>query len=315
MVAGFGRRCCLFASAIPALSASRRLSGLSILRSSSLRSRSLRSFGDEAIGLSPPMGGRARSAPCATGAMVDYVCALRAVAIHASASFTSLRLAPCILPRLSRTSSKATRACCSIQRSPRRTRTPGAGMLGGFLATVAPQSMRATRIIRHPCRVGGFPAYTETRCHRFRQNARPNNPLPGCADSQTGVEHARARGSSCATPIGPWPYFGGTRSSDAAAPAGTHASRSPRTAPGRGRRDRRRRASVIPYRSGRSDANPTPARQQGHQTRCGNRRANSRKAAIPLDSARSRQSQSCFNNWSVDALDRLQSSLNSRRIE
>ena len=58
----------------------------------------------------------------------------RASRTHARAAATSLRLAPCIPPRLSRTSSKATRACCSIQRSPRRTRTPGAGMVSGFLA-------------------------------------------------------------------------------------------------------------------------------------------------------------------------------------
>jgi hypothetical protein len=57
----------------------------------------------------------------------------RASRTHASAAATSLRLAPCIPPRLSRTSSKATRACCSIHRSPRRTRTPGAGMVSGFL--------------------------------------------------------------------------------------------------------------------------------------------------------------------------------------
>ena len=43
--------------------------------------------------------------------------------------------------------------------------------------------------------------------------------------------------------------------------------------------------------------------------------ANSRNAAIPLDSARSRQSESCFNNWSVDVLDRLHSAVNSCRIE
>ena len=64
----------------------------------------------------------------------------RASRTRASAAATSLRLAPCILPRLSRTSSKATRACCSIQRSPRRTRTPGAKMVNSFLAIVALES-------------------------------------------------------------------------------------------------------------------------------------------------------------------------------
>jgi len=113
--------------------------------------------------------------PVAIGRAHDSPC--RASRTHASAAATSLRLAPCMLPRLSRTSSNATRACCSIQRSPRRMRTPGTGMVTGFLGMFACQSMRETRIIGHACRVGGFSTYTETQCHRFRQNSRPNNPL------------------------------------------------------------------------------------------------------------------------------------------
>lgn len=53
------------------------------------------------------------------------------------------------------------------------------------------------------------------------------------------------------------------------------------------------------------------------QTKCGKRCANSRSAAIPLDSARSRQSRNCSSNWSADrlALEQLQSALSSCRIE
>ena len=73
-------------------------------------------------------------------AMTGHDSIFRASRTHASAAATSLRLAPCILPRLSRTSSEATRACCSIQRRPRRTRTPGAEMVNSFLAIVALES-------------------------------------------------------------------------------------------------------------------------------------------------------------------------------
>lgn len=51
------------------------------------------------------------------------------------------------------------------------------------------------------------------------------------------------------------------------------------------------------------------------QIYCGNRCANSRSAAIPLLSARARQPQRCLTSSSVDALDRLHSSLSSCRIE
>ena len=72
-----------------------------------------------------------------------------------------------------------------------------------------------------------------------------------------------------------------------------------------------------------SDRTPLTAstRRCGYsdQTRCGKRRANSRNAAIRLDSARARQSHSCFNNCSAVAdpfaLDRLQSALSSCRNE
>jgi hypothetical protein len=114
--------------------------------------------------------GRAHDSPC------------RASRTHASAAATSLRLAPCMLPRLSRTSSNATRACCSIQRSPRRTRTPGAGMVTGFLAMVACQSMRETRIIGHACRVGGLSTYTKPHAiasARTRDRATHYDSLPG----------------------------------------------------------------------------------------------------------------------------------------
>jgi hypothetical protein len=147
-------------------------------------------FGNRSLGptLAPgPRQGGASAPRCysrrypAIGRAHDSLC--RASRTHASAAATSLRLAPCMLPRLSRTSSNATRACCSIQRSPRRTRTPGVGMVSGFLAMVACQSMRETRIIRRACRVGGFSAYTETPSHRFRQNPKPNKPLRSASAS------------------------------------------------------------------------------------------------------------------------------------
>ena len=112
--------------------------------------RGLRGFGSElsaqhSFGLSGTS--RLSAALRSPAISLDHHSSFRASRTHASAAATSLRLAPCIPPRLSRTSSNATRACCSIQRSPRRTRTPGAGMVTGLLAMSTCQSMRATRII------------------------------------------------------------------------------------------------------------------------------------------------------------------------
>jgi hypothetical protein len=109
----------------------------------------------------------------------------RASRTHASAAATSLRLAPCIRPRLSRTSSNATRACCSIQRSPRRTRTPGAGMTTSFLGMVALQSTAVTKTIlgARLSRSSEVTALGGVNARRFRTRIRK----PGAdASSRTG---------------------------------------------------------------------------------------------------------------------------------